>query len=161
MEKKTVVIKPNLKLYEIKEHAIFLCELEEEETINEYKLRLTFKRDETVSFYHKLVLLEKEYRKSSSIPLWLLIVFFVFAFGFFTAFLILWIIHKENLDLKMAFLTTILPALGFTGILGGLGIFRTKQTLDYIKTSSKRFEEYQKRVNQLISEGGGKDAETN
>ena len=150
MEKKIVVIKDNSKLYEIKENSIFLWKLESEEVINEYKTRLTFVRDNEVPYYAKLVELEKRFFKVSPIPMWSIITLGVLALGFFTAFLILFIIKQKNLDMFMAFLTTILPALVFTLGVGLLGLFRTKHSLHYIQTSTQRFEEYQKEVEKLF-----------
>ena len=151
MEKKVVVIKDNSKLYEIKENAIFLWKLESEETINEYKTRLTFSRDNEVPYYQELVTLENKFHKVSPIPMWSIILLGVLAFGFFTAFLITYLIKQENINMFLAFMTTILPALIFTLGTGVLGMFRTKHSLKYLQQSSSRFEEYQKEVKQLLN----------
>ena len=150
MEKKVITVNSKSKVYEIKENSIFLWVLEHEEGINSYKTRLTLAREDNAPYHQELVTLEKKFHKVSPIPMWAIIALGICAFGFFTAFLLLYIVKGKKLDMFTEFLSTILPALVFTLLTGVLGLLRTKHSLKYLQKSSSRFEEYQKEVQGLL-----------
>ena len=83
--------------------------------------------------------------------MWLIILFAVLAIGFFTTFLIVFIINGGSVDMNVAFSSIILPAMVFTGILGALGLMRTKQIVKYVNQSAERFEKYKNLIDELVA----------
>lgn len=150
MERKTVKISENIKLYEIQENSIFLWKLEREEPVNDYMVQLTFVRDDEKPYIEKLKNMEKEFHRSSAVPMWLIILLAILAIGFFSAFLTFYFLSGREVDMNFAFPIYILPALVFTAILGVLGLIRTRQVLKYVNDSTNRFETYKEKVDALV-----------
>ena len=150
---KVVKTKTNLVPYEVDENKIFLWKLKNREDLEDNKSILTFERED-YPFTKDLTVLEKKFHKSSIIPMWLLIVLSTLSIGMYSAFLIVFLINKNSMDIADLFFPMLLPAIIFTVAVGVIGLIKTKQTQKYIANSENRYKEYKNKVQELLINNG-------
>lgn len=150
MEFKRYKINPNSRLVTLKDAALFGWELNKEED-NGKKLVLTFQRDENIPHRDELDKLEKEYYKTSSIPMWILYVLAGFCVVLLTLALV---INIAIPDMKpiVFYLAFLFPGILFVVILAICSTLRTRQMLKYVNNYEERYKIYLAKVKDLQHE---------
>ncbi len=150
MEKKNIIIKPNSRFFVLRDAHLFDWELLEEKSTDE-KVELFLQRDNETKYYSELIKIEKNYYKTSSVPMWSLFVLAGLAFLFLTLYLVMTFAAPDSDDL-LWFLVTLLPGVLSSGVLGVLAILRTRQSLKYTSNREERYNSYLGKVQELKNE---------
>ena len=152
MEKLTLKVTHQQKTDAIKCHEMFSWKLEKEEKLEPNIYQIDFVREDVPNL-DRIKILEKQFFRTSSIPLWLLIVIPAIAIIYITVMFIL--IQTKTIkasELVKSIIISI-PTAVLLVISMGLTYFRNKQTTKYIAHHDERVLEYEAKVKAL---GDGK-----
>lgn len=150
MEKKSVTIDSNYRFFALRDAQLFDWKNVKEETKGD-KIILSFEREENVPYALKRKALEKDYHRISSIPMWLLILFALFAIGFITLYLINMLV-KDNFNQTLWICVALVPGVLCGMILALLAVIYTKQSLKYANSVEERYNIYQEKMKALKHE---------
>lgn len=148
MEKLSLTVSHQQKTDAIKCHELFAWKLEKEEKLEPNVYQLEFVREDVPNL-DRIKVLEKEFFKTSFIPLWLLIVIPAIAIIYITVMFIL--IQTKTIEtsqlVKSILISVPTAALLVTSM--GLTYLRNKQTTKYIAHHDERVIEYEAKVKAL------------
>lgn len=150
MEKLSLKVTHPQKADAIRCHELFFWKLEKEKKLGANQYLLEFTREEVPHLY-RIKELEKQFFRTSNIPLWLLIVIPVIAIIYITVMFIL--VQSKTIkasELIKSILISV-PTAVLLVISMGLTFFRNKQTMNYIAHHDERIKEYELKVKELTN----------
>jgi len=149
METKTIIVNNNMKITTVRDMGIFDWFVSKEEKVDEMKTRMTFSRNDEVSYIDELRNIEKEYNSVKKIPLWVLALLAGLVFILFTLFIVFGIAGVGNMDFYLALGIFMAPGLLFAMILGLLGLIFTRQSISFANNKANRDKIYVEKVKAL------------
>lgn len=109
---------------------------------------LYFSRDDSVPYYHKMAQIEKE-MSPQLFPFWIFVSVFATAFACVTAYLVLFLVLRENFPTAIFFNVLFVPAMVLLFIGTALFYFRSKQQLNFIRNEQERLVDIQTKISNL------------
>ena len=109
---------------------------------------LYFERDENVPYYKEMVEIENSI-SPKLIPFWVLIIPVAIAFSLVTAFLILFLINRDNFDTMKNFYLFFIPAMAFLLLDTLVFYLRSRQLVNYLKREDELVKQAETKIAEL------------